>query len=73
MHHLSLLTYKGKLCLCPKIEGAKRVLDMGTGTGMWAIDYGITLPGQYSSSETVRENAKCCVQPICTPGQRSLE
>lgn len=21
-------------------DGAKRVLDMGTGTGMWAMDYG---------------------------------
>ena len=27
--------------LCPKInEGAKRVLDAGTGTGIWAIEYG---------------------------------
>ncbi|KAH8885447.1 S-adenosyl-L-methionine-dependent methyltransferase [Thozetella sp. PMI_491] len=39
LNHLFFLTYDGRYCLCPKNEGAKRVLDMGTGTGMWAIDY----------------------------------
>ncbi|OLN86057.1 hypothetical protein CCHL11_05285 [Colletotrichum chlorophyti] len=35
-----LLTLEGRLCLCPKQDGkAKRVLDAGTGTGIWAIDY----------------------------------
>ncbi len=38
-HHLMLLTLDGELCLCPKVRGANRVLDMGTGTGIWAIDY----------------------------------
>ena len=33
-----------KLCLAPKNESAKRVLDIGTGTGVWAIDYGEFLP-----------------------------
>ena len=43
-HHLFLLTFDGKLGLCPANEkDAKvgRVLDVGTGTGIWAIDYGI--------------------------------
>ncbi|KAL0937983.1 uncharacterized protein CTRU02_207714 [Colletotrichum truncatum] len=40
-HHIWLLTLKGKLCLCPKQkEPAKRVLDCGTGTGIWAMEYG---------------------------------
>jgi methylase of polypeptide subunit release factors len=39
-----LLTLKGELALCPKAHGAKRVLDLGTGTGIWAIEYG-TLSG----------------------------
>ncbi len=43
MNHLFLLTYEGRYCLCPKNEGATRVLDMGTGTGMWAIDYGTVI------------------------------
>ncbi|KAF6834009.1 TAM domain methyltransferase [Colletotrichum musicola] len=39
-HHMWMLTLRGKLCLCPKQdEPAKRVLDCGTGTGIWAIDY----------------------------------
>jgi ubiquinone/menaquinone biosynthesis C-methylase UbiE len=26
--------------MCPKAKGASNVLDMGTGTGSWAMDYG---------------------------------
>ncbi len=40
LNHLFFLTYDGRHCICPKNEGAKRVLDMGTGTGMWAMDFG---------------------------------
>lgn len=37
-HHLNLLTYEGKLNLCPfdKEKPIHRVLDVGTGTGIWA-------------------------------------
>ncbi|KAF6816804.1 methyltransferase domain-containing protein [Colletotrichum sojae] len=38
-HQLWLLTYDDELCNCPKKEGAKRVLDIGTGNGIWAMDY----------------------------------
>ncbi|EFQ30124.1 methyltransferase domain-containing protein [Colletotrichum graminicola] len=38
-HNLWLLTWDDKLCNCPKVNGAKRVLDVGTGTGIWAMDY----------------------------------
>ncbi|KAF4964267.1 hypothetical protein FSARC_7822 [Fusarium sarcochroum] len=39
-HYIWLLTLKGELGLCPKIkEPAKRVLDAGTGTGIWAVEY----------------------------------
>lgn len=41
VHHLYLLTYGGQLNLCPfdKDKVIHRVLDVGTGTGVWAIDY----------------------------------
>ncbi|KFA75919.1 hypothetical protein S40288_05842 [Stachybotrys chartarum IBT 40288] len=39
-HELMLRTIDGELALCPKAQTATRVLDVGTGTGAWAIDYG---------------------------------
>ncbi|KAL0943893.1 UMTA [Colletotrichum truncatum] len=42
-HHLFYLTLDGRLGLAPPCKpGAKvgRVLDLGTGTGIWAIDFG---------------------------------
>ncbi|KAK8198607.1 hypothetical protein M8818_006474 [Zalaria obscura] len=37
VHHLCILTLDDKLYLAP-IENPKRILDVGTGTGIWAID-----------------------------------
>ncbi|GKT48952.1 uncharacterized protein ColSpa_09133 [Colletotrichum spaethianum] len=39
-HLLWLATWDGRLCMCPKKDGASRVLDVGTGTGVWAMAYG---------------------------------
>ncbi|WYZ46579.1 hypothetical protein EsH8_IX_000804 [Colletotrichum jinshuiense] len=38
-HHLWDLTWDNQLCVCPKKDGAENVLDIGTGTGVWAMDY----------------------------------
>jgi SAM-dependent methyltransferase len=44
-HHLCLLTFSGALFTCPLTlpDGSKKpihnVLDIGTGTGIWAIDF----------------------------------
>ncbi|KAK2786222.1 hypothetical protein FQN52_007972 [Onygenales sp. PD_12] len=37
-HHSYLLLFGQKLCLAP-IERPQKVLDIGTGTGIWAIDF----------------------------------
>jgi hypothetical protein len=38
-HMLFTLTFDGKLLNCP-MTSPRRVLDAGTGTGVWAIDFG---------------------------------
>jgi len=46
-HHLFLLTLDGKLALAPIEEmpgGIHNVLDIGTGTGIWAIDFATNFP-----------------------------
>ncbi|EGY14068.1 Secondary metabolism regulator LAE1 like protein [Verticillium longisporum] len=46
LHHLSYLSMNGKLHLAPlKKESVKSVLDVGTGTGIWAIDFADENPG----------------------------
>lgn len=35
-HHLWLLTFEDKLFLAP-IENPEMILDVGTGTGLWAV------------------------------------
>ncbi|SPJ78268.1 uncharacterized protein FTOL_06657 [Fusarium torulosum] len=38
-HHYLTLLLDGKLTLAPLGEGMEKVLDVGTGTGIWAIDF----------------------------------
>lgn len=42
-HHLQALTLDGRLFTAPipKEKILNRVLDVGTGTGIWAIDFGV--------------------------------
>lgn len=40
MHKLTEVTLGGKLNLAPIPKDAKRILDIGTGTGIWAIEMG---------------------------------
>ncbi|KAJ5978933.1 hypothetical protein N7501_002275 [Penicillium viridicatum] len=42
-HHIYLMLLKGELFQAP-IKNPKRVLDLGTGTGLWAIEYADTNP-----------------------------
>jgi ubiquinone/menaquinone biosynthesis C-methylase UbiE len=38
-HHIYILLLEGKLFLSPIGENPQRVLDLGTGTGIWAMDF----------------------------------
>jgi ubiquinone/menaquinone biosynthesis C-methylase UbiE len=38
LHHIYRLCLKGELHLAP-IKNPQRVLDLGTGTGIWAIQF----------------------------------
>ncbi|KAF4978209.1 hypothetical protein FZEAL_5370 [Fusarium zealandicum] len=68
-HHVWLLTLHGRLGLSPKIEGtAKRVLDVGTGTGIWAIEYADLHP----DSEVVGVDLSP-IQPSLVPPNCSFE
>jgi hypothetical protein len=47
-NHQFSITFDGRSCFSPGANSARRVLDVGTGTGVWAIDFGMhdqhTLP-----------------------------
>jgi ubiquinone/menaquinone biosynthesis C-methylase UbiE len=38
-HHIYRLVLGGKLYLAPIRDDLQRVLDLGTGTGIWAMDF----------------------------------
>ena len=38
-HHLYRLVLRGDLHLAPIPKDVQRVLDLGTGTGIWALDF----------------------------------
>lgn len=42
MHKLVEVTLKGKLNLAPIPKNPQRILDIGTGTGLWAVEIGMS-------------------------------
>jgi len=44
VHHLYLLMLRDKLHMAPIGKNPQRILDIGTGTGIWAIDMGESYP-----------------------------
>ncbi|KAL1596306.1 hypothetical protein SLS60_008951 [Paraconiothyrium brasiliense] len=45
LHHIFLMLLDGKLYASPIGSAPRRVLDIGTGTGIWALDFGDENPG----------------------------
>lgn len=64
-HHIFRLTFDDQLCLCPKRDGAKRVLDLGTGTGIWAIEYADEHPEAEVIGVDLSPVQPCFVPPNC--------
>lgn len=51
MHKLVEVTLKGKLNLAPIAKNPQRILDIGTGTGLWAVEIGMSTRWLYSASQ----------------------
>ncbi|KAK3311041.1 S-adenosyl-L-methionine-dependent methyltransferase [Chaetomium strumarium] len=61
-HHVMTFTLDDQLCLSPKKDGANRVLDLGTGTGIWCIEYA----DEHPEAEVIGVDLSP-VQPNCVP------
>ncbi|OCK79330.1 S-adenosyl-L-methionine-dependent methyltransferase [Lepidopterella palustris CBS 459.81] len=61
-HHLFLLTLSGALHRAPISKNVQEVLDVGTGTGIWAIDFA----DQYESSKVTGTDLSP-IQPAFVP------
>lgn len=46
-HHVFLLSLKGELC-ATKLKDPKRILDLGTGTGIW-VSFALSTFGPLAS------------------------
>jgi hypothetical protein len=62
-HELYVRTLDGELALCPKARDAKHVLDMGTGTGSWAMDYA----DQHPNAEVIGVDLSPIQPPFVPP------
>ncbi|KAK5655701.1 hypothetical protein OQA88_5634 [Cercophora sp. LCS_1] len=63
-HHMLYLALEDKLCLAP-IENPQTVLDVGTGTGIWAIDFADEYPSADVVGVDLAPNQPSWVPPNC--------
>ncbi|KAF4416383.1 s-adenosyl-l-methionine-dependent methyltransferase [Fusarium acutatum] len=68
LHHYTLLLFDDKLHLAPIGKNPQKVLDVGTGTGIWAID----MADEYPSAEVVGTDISA-VQPAFVPPNCSFQ
>ncbi|KAM0377407.1 hypothetical protein ACHAPZ_001088 [Fusarium culmorum] len=67
-HHSLTLLLNGKLFLAPLKEGPKAMLDIGTGTGIWAIDFA----DEYPEAEVIGTDLSP-IQPSWVPPNVKFE
>ncbi|VTO93691.1 unnamed protein product [Fusarium graminearum] len=67
-HHSLTLLLDGKLFLAPLKEGPKAMLDIGTGTGIWAIDFA----DEYPEAEVIGTDLSP-IQPSWVPPNVKFE
>lgn len=64
VHHLQKMIHGGELCTAP-LQDPRHVLDCGTGTGIWALEFG----DQYPKSQVIRIY---CYAIGCLPSRNVL-
>jgi SAM-dependent methyltransferase len=64
-HHLNLLVMGGKLLLAPIGKNPQRILDLGTGTGIWAIDAADQYPSAQVQGVDLSATQPSMVPPNC--------
>lgn len=58
-HEIILLLLGGELHKAPINPNPHKILDVGTGTGIWAID----MADRYPSAEVIGVDLRCVLQP----------
>ncbi|KFY77185.1 hypothetical protein V499_03390 [Pseudogymnoascus sp. VKM F-103] len=66
-HHISMLITKGRLHLAPIGADPEVILDIGTGTGIWAIDTADLYPNAKVIATDLSPNGEPRVSPPPTP------
>ncbi|KAI5805962.1 S-adenosyl-L-methionine-dependent methyltransferase [Geopyxis carbonaria] len=65
-HHMFLMALEGKLYLAPITERPHRVLDVGTGTGIWAMDFADRHPSAQVIGTDISPTMPVHVPPNCS-------
>lgn len=65
-HHMSLLTLDNRLYLSPISDNIQTALDIGTGTGIWAIDFADAHPSCQVLGNDLSPIQPRFVPPNCT-------
>ncbi|KAL8330774.1 hypothetical protein RB593_001644 [Gaeumannomyces tritici] len=64
-HHYTLLYFDNKLFQAPIGDNPQKVLDVGTGTGIWAIDFADQFPGAHVIGTDISPIQPSWVPPNC--------